>query len=250
MTMIMATTTVTVLTTIIMTTDVRHQLAMALAMLQREEIIDFNGHLSSRLPNGRGLLINAADSVRSRIRLDDFIEIDFEGRPQAGTRTPPMEFQLHAQIYLRRADVQAVVHAHPRWSTVLTTAGHAWEPVTMQAAVLGAVPTFQPTASINSVALGTALAQCLGERKAALLRRHGVVTVAGSVRDAFVQALYLEENAHRQYLALQIGTPQALGQDECDAIGKNLAKPALLQKAWDYYAAKHFHNNKIPTEIQ
>lgn len=237
-------TTITRHTAMTDTAIARQELALALAMLEREEIIDFNGHFSSRLPGGRGLLINAADSVRSRIQPDDFIEADFEGRPLQGARTPPMEFHLHAQIYLRRPDVQAVVHVHPRWSTVLTTAGHAWAPVTMQAAVLGRVPTFDETASINTVALGQAVAQCLGEGKAALMRRHGAVTVAASVRDAFVQAVYLEENAHRQYLALQIGTPQALSDEECGTIGRNLSRPALLQKVWDYYAARHFPDNK------
>ena len=115
--------------------------------------------------------------------------------------------------------------------------------VTMQAAVLGSVPMFEQTASINSAALGHALAQCLGERKAALMRRHGAVTVAASVRDAFVQAVYLEENAHRQYLALQIGTPQPLSDEECATIGRNLSRPALLQKVWDYHAAKYLRSS-------
>lgn len=220
----------------------RQDLALALSMLERAEVIDFNGHFSTRLPEGRGLLINAADSVRSRIGLDDFIEIDFDGRPLSGDRQAPMEFQLHAQIYLRRPDVQSIVHAHPLWSTVLTTAGHAWKPVTMQAAVLGGVPTFDQTASINTAALGEALAQCLGSGKAALMRRHGVVTVAVSVRDAFVQAIYLEENAHRQYLALQIGEPQPLTQEECAKIGANLSRPALLQKVWDFYVARYLRD--------
>ena len=217
----------------------RQQLALALSMLERAEVIDFNGHFSSRLPDGRGLLIKAADSVRSEIGADDFIEIGFDGRPLAGSRQAPMEFQLHAQIYLRRPDVLSIVHAHPLWSTVLTTAGHAWQPVTMQAAVLGPVPTFDLTASINTAALGEALAHCLAAGKAALMRRHGAVTVAASVRDAFVQAIYLEENAHRQYLALQIGEPQPLSQEECAKIGANLSRPALLQKAWDFYAARY-----------
>lgn len=218
----------------------RQQLALALAMLEREEIIDFNGHFSARLPDGSGLMINAADSVRSRIGEHDFIDIDFDGHALAGDRTPPMEFHLHSQIYLCRPDVHAIVHIHPRWSTVLTTVGQAWQPVTMQAAVLGAVPVFEKTASINSAALGLELAEFLGGAKAALMRRHGAVTVAASVSDAFVQAIYLEENAHRQYLALQIGTPQPLNDEECAVIGRNLSRPALLQKAWAYYAAKHF----------
>ena len=218
----------------------RQQLALALAMLEREEIIDFNGHFSARLPEGRGLMINAADSVRSRIVEHDFIDIDFDGRPLAGDRTPPMEFHLHSQIYLRRPDVHAIVHTHPRWSTVLTTVGQTWQPLTMQAAVLGPVKVFEKTASINSVALGLELADFLGSAKAALMRRHGAVTVAASVPDAFVQAIYLEENAHRQYLALQIGTPQPLSDDECAVIGRNLSRPVLLQKVWGYHAGKHF----------
>ncbi len=218
----------------------REQLALALAMLEREEIIDFNGHFSMRLADGQGLLINAADSVRSRIRPEDFIAIDFDGRPLSGSRTPPMEFHLHAQIYLHRADVQAVVHTHPRWSTVLTTVGQHWQPVTMQAAVLGPVQTFDKTASINSAALGREVAEFLGPAKAALMRRHGAVTAAASVSDAFVQAIYLEENAHRQYLALQIGEPDPLSEAECDSIGRNLSRPVLLRKVWDYHVAKHF----------
>jgi L-fuculose-phosphate aldolase len=176
--------------------------------------------------------------VRSRIREQDFIAIDFEGRPLEGGRAPPMEFHLHARIYLHRPEAQAIVHAHPRWSTVLTTVGQPWLPVTMQAAVLGTVPTFAKTVSINSAQLGQELAEFMGGAKAALLRRHGAVSVGGSVLEAFVQAVYLEENAHRQYLAQQIGSPEPLGADECAAIARNLSRPALLQKVWDYHAAK------------
>ena len=43
----------------------------------------------------------------------------------------------------------------------------------MQAAVLGPVPTFDRTASINTAAPGEALAQCLAAGKAALMRRTG-----------------------------------------------------------------------------
>ena len=225
----------------------RERLALALAMLERESIIDFNGHFSARLPDGRGLLINAGDSVRSRIAPADFIAIDFDGRLLDGaTRSPPMEFHLHAQLYLARPDVHAVVHTHPPWSNVLTTAGHAWLPVTMQAAVLGPVGTFGKTASVNSAELGAEVAAFLGGAKAALLRRHGAVTVAASVLDAFVQSVYVEENAQRQHLALQIGTPEPLTAEECAAIGKNLSRPVLLQKAWDYFEAKHFPEGRLP----
>lgn len=218
--------------------ELRQTLSLALAMLEREQIIDFNGHFSARCADG--LLINAGDSIRSRIAPQDFIRIDLDGRPLDGERLPPMEFHLHAQIYRARPDVMAVVHTHPRWSTVLSTAGHAWQPVTMQAAVLGPVATFPKTASINSAALGAEVAAFLGDGKAALMHRHGAVSVAASVEVAFVQAVYLEDNAERQHQTLQIGTPQPLTADECAQIGRNLSRPALLHKVWAYHLGKHF----------
>jgi ribulose-5-phosphate 4-epimerase/fuculose-1-phosphate aldolase len=121
---------------------------------------------------------------------------------------------------------------------VLTTAGHAWLPVTMQAAVLGPVGTFGKTASVNSAELGAEVAAFLGGAKAALLRRHGAVTVAASVLDAFVQSVYLEENAQRQYMALQIGEPYVFNDAEREACRKNLWSRALFLKAWDHYRSK------------
>ena len=226
--------------------ELRQTLRLALAMLEREEIIDFNGHFSARCPGAAGagqMLINAGDSVRSRIAPEDFVRIEFDGQPLDGPRAPPMEFHLHAQIYRARPDVMAVVHTHPRWSTVLSTAGHDWQPVTMQAAVVcaqGPVATFPKTASINSAALGAEVASFLGAGKAALMHRHGAVSVAASIEVAFVQAVYLEDNAARQHQALQIGTPHPLSEDECLVIGRNLSRPALLLKVWSYYLGKHF----------
>ena len=34
-----------------------------------------------------------------------------------------LEFHLHAGVYKARSDVGAVIHCHPNWSTVLSTAG-------------------------------------------------------------------------------------------------------------------------------
>lgn len=216
----------------------RQTLLHALAMLEREGIIDFNGHFSVRLP-GERLLINAGDSVRSRLSLEDFVEIDLDGFPTQGTRKPPMEFHIHAHIYRARSDVRAVVHAHPRWSTTLTMAGHDFAPVTMQATVLGVVPTFPKTASINTPELGRELAAYLGERNAALMQSHGVVVVGESIEQTFVRMLYLEENTHRQFLALQVGKPRVLDRQECETIGRELSRPQLLDKAWKYYCGKY-----------
>jgi ribulose-5-phosphate 4-epimerase/fuculose-1-phosphate aldolase len=217
--------------------DLASQLAAALVMLERAEIIDFNGHCSVRTAAHR-FLINSGRSVRSQLGPEDVVEIDLEGNLTSGEDDPPMEYPLHAEIYRRRADVQAVVHAHPKWSTLLSSAGLSYEPVFAQGTLLGHVPLFPRVLSVNSREMGQALAETVGDGRAALLKAHGAVVVGADIREAFALTVYLEENAQRQYLAAQIASPYVFNAEEIEASRENLWKPNLFQKTWDYYFAK------------
>lgn len=218
--------------------DLARQLADALSMMERAEVIDFNGHMSCRLPGTPHILINSGKSVRSALSPADIIAIDLDGKPVEGDVVPPMEFPLHTEIYRRRPDVNAVAHTHPLWSTLFSSTGQRVEPVTMQAAVMGPVQFFPKTASINQVPLAVELAQALGPHRVCMLRSHGAVAVGADIVETFVLAIYLEETARRQYLARALGTPYALTAAEMETIGANLRRPHLLQKVWDYHHAK------------
>ena len=221
-----------------MSLELKQLLVDALSMMERAEVIDFNGHMSCRLPGTDHVLINSGKSVRSALTVDDIIEIDMDGRPVGTEVVPPMEFHIHTEIYRRRADVSAVAHTHPLWSTLFSMAGVAVEPVTMQAAVMGPVQFFPKTASINQKALAEELAGVLGTHRVVMLQSHGAVVVGADIVETFVLAIYLEETARRQYLARALGTPQALSAAQVETIGTNLRKPHLLRKVWDYHYAK------------
>ena len=221
-----------------MNQELKQQLADALLMMERAEIIDFNGHMSCRLPGTEHLLINSGQSVRSALTAEDIIAIDLDGKPLQGDVLPPMEFHLHSAIYRRRPDVKAVAHTHPLWSTLFSMTGEVVRPVTMQAAVMGPVQSFAKTASINQKPLAEELAEALGPHRVIMLRSHGAVTVGADIVEAFVLAVYLEETARRQYLARAVGTPYVLSAAEVETIGANLRRPNLLRKVWDYHRAK------------
>jgi len=218
--------------------ELARTLADALRMLEAAEVIDFNGHMSCRVPGTEHILINSGKSVRSRITPADIIAIDMDGKPVEGEVVPPMEFHIHTEIYRRRPDVNAVAHTHPLWSTLFSMVGETVQPVTMQAAVMGPVQAFAKTASINRQDLAVELAAALGGHRVAMLRSHGAVVVGADIVEAFVLAIYLEETAKRQYLARALGTPYALVAAEMEKIGANLRKPHLLRKVWDFHHAK------------
>lgn len=218
--------------------ELARTLADALRMLEAAEVIDFNGHMSCRVPGTENILINSGKSVRSRITAADIIAIDMDGKPVEGDVVPPMEFHIHTEIYRRRPDVNAVAHTHPLWSTLFSMVGETVQPVTMQAAVMGPVQAFAKTASINRQDLAVELAATLGSHRVVMLKSHGAVVVGADIVEAFVLAIYLEETAKRQYLARALGTPYALVAAEVEKIGANLRKPQLLRKVWDFHHAK------------
>jgi L-ribulose-5-phosphate 4-epimerase len=222
----------------IATRELKQQLADALLMMEAAEVIDFNGHMSCRLPGSAHVLINSGRSVRSSLTAEDVIAIDLDGKPVGGDVVPPMEFHIHTEIYRRRPDVNAVAHTHPLWSTLFSMVGERVQPVTMQAAVMGPIQFFDKTASINQKALGEELAGTLGAHRVVMLKSHGAVVAGADITEAFVLAIYLEETARRQYLARAIGTPYALAAAEIEKIGGNLRKPNLFKKVWDYHHAK------------
>ena len=217
--------------------QLKTQLALCIRMLERADIIDFNGHCSIRIGEDR-ILINQGYCQRSQITAADIVTIDMDGRLIEGVANPPLEFHLHTGIYRARADVKAVVHAHPKWSTYLTMTGHAYEPVFAQGVLPGECPVLDTPASINTREMADRLSAVLGDRPAALMKSHGAVAVGASIVEAFVLAVYLEENAQRQYMALQIGKPYVFDGEDRQAAREKLWSASLFQRTWDHYKAK------------
>jgi ribulose-5-phosphate 4-epimerase/fuculose-1-phosphate aldolase len=217
--------------------DIRQQLADAIRMLARAEIVDHSGHGSARR-DGHSFFINSGASTRGTLSADDIVAIDFDGALVDGRARPPLEFPLHAEIYRARPDVRAIMHTHPRWSTLLTMVGAAYEVVYAQGALLGEVPVFDSPLSVNTREMGEKVASALGGGSALLLKSHGAVIVGANVVECFALAAYLEENASRQYLAMQIGTPYVFSAAERQIFRERLATPGLFKKTWDHYFSK------------
>jgi L-fuculose-phosphate aldolase len=211
-------------------------LVEAIRMLTRAEHIDWGGHGSARRDD-RTFFINSGASIRSVLTAEDIVAIDLEGALQQGTAKPPLEFPLHAEIYRARPDITAIMHTHPKWSTLLSMVGVPFRPVFPQGSLLGDVPVLDSPLSINTREMGARVAATLGAGPAVLLKSHGAVVAGADMLECFARTVYLEENAERQYLAMQIGTPYVLSEAEQEACRSRLGTPALYRKAWDHYAA-------------
>ncbi len=215
----------------------KQQLVDAIRMLERAGIIDHNGHCSARR-DVNAFYINSGASVRGALTVDDIVTVDLDGNLVEGSARPPLEFHIHSEVYRARPDVNAVMHTHPQWSTFLTMVGAPFKPVYAQGVLLGDIPLMDSPLSVNTKAMGEKLAATLDRGPAALLKAHGAVIVGADIVECFALAAYVEENAYRQYMAMQIGEAYVFSEAEQRACREKLWSPSLFKKTWDHYYSK------------
>lgn len=213
------------------------RLVDAIRMLARANIVDHSGHGSARRDDTT-FYINSAASARGALTADDIVTVDLDGRLVEGSARPPFEFHIHSEIYRARPDVHAVMHTHPQWSTFLTMVGARYKAVYAQGALLGDIPLVDSPLSVNTRPMGEQVAATLAHAPAVLLKSHGAVVVGSDVVECFALAAYLEENAYRQYMAMQIGDPYVFSEAEQQAFRERLWTPTLFRKTWDHYRSK------------
>jgi L-ribulose-5-phosphate 4-epimerase len=217
----------------------REQLALACRMLVNEGLLDQSGHISARVTEDT-FLIHPHRLSRYEVTAEKLVTVNLDGQPLEGEDRPPSERFIHAAIYRARADVGSVCHIHSRMATVFSIAGRPLRAITNYATFLGPepVPVYADARHVDTAEKGDALAAALGERPACLMRAHGAVIVGADVHEAFAASVYLEENALRAYMALQIGELAGYAEDELRGVAAHNWSPGSRQKTWDYYRAR------------
>lgn len=229
-------------------------LATAIRMLTAEGIMDFNGHLSYRVPGTDHVLINPRATSRTALRAQDIITIDLDGRLVEGALEPVSENPIHTRIYAARSDVFSVAHIHPQYATLFSIAGRPLVPVFTLGSVFprSGVPVYDDPDLIRSRGQGDAVAKALGDARAVLLRGHGAVVVGEDIESCFNLTIWLEENAKKQLWASSLGEPRVFTEDECQRVCASMWRREIIRKTWDYYLAKGRANGVLPdrTKLQ
>src|SRR5262249_48125084 len=117
----------------------------------------------------------------------DMVIVDLDGKKEHGTREPSSEIQMHLTIYKLRADINAVVHAHPCIATGFASVGMGLTEAVCSEQVLnlGEVP-LAPYARPGSLALSESLRPLIRDHDAVLMESHGVVTYDSSLPQAYL----------------------------------------------------------------
>ena len=201
-----------------MTDALREKLVQAGRVLVSEDQGDYvAGHVTVRLPDGEGrFLMKPAGIGLEEMTPDNIITVDREGERVGGTMPRHSEVFIHSEVLRVRSDIAAVVHTHPPHAVAFSSLGRPLLPVGNDGAIFCAgVPVFSETTDlIINQARGRAVARCLGDHQALILRNHGIVTAGRSIEEAVWLALKLERACRVQLMAEAAGGAKLLADGE------------------------------------
>ena len=148
-------------------------------------------------------------------------KIDGEGKllEANGSFKPSSEMKMHIRVYKERADVQAVVHAHPPYATTFAAARIPLEQPILSEAVLtlGRVPVaVYGTPSTREVP--DAVAEYLPYYDAMLLANHGALTYGDSLINAYHKMESVEFYARILYQTRLLGGAKELTAKQVEDI--------------------------------
>lgn len=176
-----------------------------------------SGNISVRYASG--MFVTPSGITPDRLTPDQMVFVDGDGQVSAGSASPSSEWRMHMGVYKRRADVNAVVHCHARYSTILACAHREIPPLHYMVAVSGgpSVPV-APYATFGSEELAASVVETLDGRLACLMANHGLIVLGPKLRIAMAIAEEIEEQAAVYCGTLAVGGPKLLETAEMDRI--------------------------------
>jgi L-ribulose-5-phosphate 4-epimerase len=219
--------------------ELREEVALGCRILGLEDQGDFVwGHVSARDPSGRGVWMKASTLGFEEIGPDQVILVSWDGEVFEGEGRRHAEYPIHTEVMRARPEVHSVVHTHAPWAVAFAATEQPLRPVSHEATLFVPpdVARFTETGDLILTAeLGESLARTVGERNAAFMVHHGIVTCGPDVVTAVMTAVLLERACRTNIRALAAGGPTTWSSDE-EALAKrdHCYPPALLRQAYDY----------------
>jgi L-ribulose-5-phosphate 4-epimerase len=177
------------------------------------------GNVSARDPK-TGLVVIKASGIRyEEMRTQHMVVVDIDGKVVEGEYKPSSDLYSHLYIYKHRPDVNGVVHTHSVYATAFAAVNKPI-PVVLTAIAdeFGGPIPCGGFALIGDDAIGKVVVESIGNSPAVLLKNHGVFTIGKNAKAAVKAAVMTEDNAKTVWLAMQIGTPDVIPQEDVEKL--------------------------------
>ncbi len=179
-----------------------------------------SGNVSARVQGG--MLITPSGRPYKTMKPKDIVFMHEDGAFE-GDLVPSTEWRFHLDIMNSRDDVNAIVHAHPTFCTVIAILKKSIPRLHYMVAVAGGDDIrCAPYATFGTQALSDNAIKALQDRKACLLAHHGMIATGPDLAKAMWLAVEVETLAKQYYYTLQAGGPPLLTKAEIKNVAERI----------------------------
>lgn len=182
------------------------------------------GNVSARIAGSDCMAVTPSSVEYSDLAPADICIVDFAGAVVEGKYTPSIEAGMHAAVYRKRPDVNAVVHTHQLYGSIFAALNQPIPVLFDEVAfALGEKVEVVPYALSGSAELaGNVAALLANHANAYIIQNHGIVVLGKNMDEALLAAELVEKIAHIYCLALSTGKPVTLLPDATRELARGL----------------------------
>jgi len=189
----------------------KQRLAAALRLFARYGFDEgVAGHITARDPEYPDRFwVNPFGMYFGQIRVSDLVLVDAAGRVISGDRPiNAAAFAIHSEVHAARPDIIAAAHTHSIHGKAWSSLGRELDPITQDACSFYEDHALfdDYTGVVLDTDEGKRIGRSLGDRKAVILRNHGLLTVGETVDAAAWWFIAMERCCQAQLLAEAAGT--------------------------------------------
>ena len=203
------------------------------------------GHITARDPERPDhFWVNPFGMSFKQVRASDLILVNHDGEVVEGDwPLNQAAFAIHSRIHAARPDVNAAAHSHSVYGKAFSSLGVLLDPLTQDScAFYDDHALFDDfTGVVLDPAEGDRIAAALGQKKAAILRNHGLLTAAASVDAAVWWFITMERTCQAQLLAMSAGKPVSIDDEQArlthGQVGSEVAGLFSFKPLYDWIVA-------------
>ena len=204
------------------------------------------GHITVRDPELTDhFWVNPMGRSFKQVRVSELLLVSHTGKVVEGKGLlNGAAFTIHSRIHTANPAVTAAAHSHSVYGKAFSALGKLLDPLTQDSCAFYddhvLFEDFSGVVLDNSE--GERIAAALGDRKAAILQNHGLLTVGNTIDAAAWWFITLERSCQAQLLAEAAGTPKLISHDVAlltrETVGNPLAGWFSFQPLYDVISAE------------
>ena len=167
------------------------------------------GNISKRIKSSNGDIVAITPTLKSlsNLKEEDIVLVDMDGNVLSKGK-PSSEVNMHLEIYKKRPDVNAIVHTHSTYATGFAFSDKKIKRLEGFGEIKNEYLPYIEYEKPGSAQLAKNASEKIIGEDVLILKKHGVICVSDSLKEAELLAVFVEESAKTQFVTFMLNSAE------------------------------------------